>query len=503
MGLVIRQTVKGSIANYIGVAFGFINILFLMPLIFEEEELGLLRMLIDNHVALAGFAMMGITSSMYRYFPNFKSDPSPKMHGFHFWALLVPFVGFVVVSLILVTAKSYIVDFFSENAAAFLEYYLLLIPLAFSHIFFGVFETISAIEGRIVVPKLLKEVVIRLLTATVFLAYYAGWISFHQSIGVLVLSYFIPLFAIMVYVGRLRKLQLQVDWRFLKQNPDMVKDFVRYTSLITIGSISGLLLAKLDQIMISSQMGLDFSGIYVLAFHAAMVIEVPRRALIQMIQPKVSELMKDGQTIEVEKLYKRTSMLLYIPGLFLLLGLLINIDNLYLIMPNGENYVSGKDVLILIAIAKAIEMTTCMGQIVIMYSKFYYVLFLMTVGTSILGIYLNLWLIPSYGIFGAAIATFIALMIQQIIIIVSIYVKLKIHSFTLPMLWLTLLFVAILGLNSLLPPFSNHWVDALVRTLIMLSLFVFILFKLQINQEANRLILLIIKRIKSGNFKPS
>jgi O-antigen/teichoic acid export membrane protein len=255
--------------------------------------------------------------------------------------------------------------------------------------------------------------------------------------------------------------------------------------------------------MISSQMGLDFSGIYVLAFHAAMVIEVPRRALIQMIQPKVSELMKDGQTIEVEKLYKRTSMLLYIPGLFLLLGLLINIDNLDRILPNGENYVSGKDVLLLIAIAKAIEMTTCMGQIVIMYSKFYYVLFLMTVGTSILGIYLNLWLIPSYGIFGAAIATFIALMIQQIIIIVSIYVKLKIHSFTLPMLWLTLLFLAILGLNSLLPPFSNHWVDALVRTLIMLSLFVFILFKLQINQEANRLILLIIKRIKSGNFKPS
>lgn len=502
MGIVVRQTVKGSVANYIGVAFGFINILLIMPWVFNPEEFGLIRMLIDSHVALASFAMLGISSSMYRYYPYFKADPMGKLHGFHLWALAVPFVGFLLICLALIAGGKWIVHYFSDNASSFLEYYLLLIPLAFSNIFFAVFEGFAALNERIVVPRILKEVLLRVLVASVFLLYHFQLIDFAQGVGLLVLVYVIPLVIIAFYIKKLAPLQLKPDWKFIQNNPEMVRDFFRYTALITIGSISGMVLSKIDQLMLSSKMGLDFSGKYMLAFHAAMIIEVPRRALIQIIQPRVSAWMKDNDVISVETIYKRTAQLLYIPGWVLLIALYVNMENLYRIIPNGQEYSSGKQVLLFIAVAKTIEMITCMGQVVIMYSRFYYVLFLMTIGTSVVGVMLNLWLIPLYGIEGAAVATLITLMLQQLIMVVTIYYKLRIHSFTMPLLWLTVIGVGVLGCHHLLPYMGNKWLDAGIRTLVFPTAFLWIMYKLRLNQEANRLIMLIGNRIKDRNFKP-
>lgn len=502
MGIVIRQTVKGSIANYIGVAFGFINILFIMTWIFSEEEVGLIRMLIENHVALAGFAMMGITSSMYRYYPYFNDGNNPDhLNGFYFWSSLVPFIGFLAISLLLVGAKSWISGLFQENAGAFLEYYLLLIPMSFTYVFFGVFETAAAIEGRIVVPKILKEVVLRGLSTVVFFAYYLEWLTFHQCILALMGTYFIPLILIVAYFTKLRKVVLRPQMQFIKDRPKMVKDFIGYTALITVGSVSGMLLSKLDQIMLSSQKGLDLSGIYAIAFYVAMIIEIPRRALIQMIHPTISTYMKEGDTFKTEEMYKRVGTLLFIPGLFLLMGLLVNLDNIYAIMPNGERYISGISVIVLISIAKALEMTTITGQVIVMHSRFYYILFVMTVLTTLLGIYLNLWLIPGLGIMGAAIATFITIIAQQLIVVLSIWFKLKIHPFTISLLWLSLLFIGVLSGHFVLPGLGPPVIDLILRSFLFPFLFIWGVYKLKVNSETNQFIDNVIQRIKDRNFK--
>jgi O-antigen/teichoic acid export membrane protein len=503
MGLVIRQTFKASVANYIGVAFGFINILILMPLIFSKSEIGILRMLIDNHVALAGFALMGITSSLNRYFPKFKNDPTGKNHGMDFWAAVIPFIGFVLISLLLVAAKDWLVWYFQDNAAEFLEYYLLFIPLVFSQVFFSVFEAAAAIEGRIVVPKLLKEVVLRVTTAIAFLCYYFGWLNFTQSIFLLLFFYVIQVVFVLYYFKSLRKINLRPDFKFIKENPEIIKDFFGYTSLITLGSISGLVIAKLDFTMISSMMGLGHTGVYALAFHAAMIIEIPKRALTQILAPTISEHLNNGLIIETEDLNKRTAIIQYIPGLFLLLGLLINIENLYEIMPNGKDFIDGKYVIAIIASAKCFEMISGSGYQILLYSKFYYVSFIMTVTSAIFGIYLNLWLIPLFGINGAALATALVLIFQQLLINGSIFLNLKIHPLSWPILWLTLIFLFVLFLNYLLPVLPNVWLDIAVRSSIFPGLFVLIVYKLKLSEDANKLIRDVINRIKNLDFKIS
>ena len=502
MGLIARQTLKASLVNYVGVGIGFINVLFIMTFIFSEEELGIIKMLTENMVMLAGFSMLGITTSMFRYHPHFKNDPSGKMHGFDFWSIIVPFVGFIVLCIAVILSKGLIITYFDGKASEFLEYYLLLLPLTFTQIFFSVFEAAATIESRIVVPKFLKEVVLRVLTAVAFFGYYFGWLSFNQSVLLLVGFYFLLLFLIIAYFSKLRKFHFKPDFSFIKANPQIVKDFFGYTSLVTIGSISGVLLTKLDMLMISAEMGLSHTGVYAVAFYVATIIEIPRRALTQILSPKISENLKEGLIVDTESLFKRTSVLLYIAGLLLLMGLLVNLDNLFQIIPNGQNYISGKFVIAVIAISKCIEMLSGVGNIIVLYSRFYYIMFLMTVGTTVFGVYLNLWLIPIYGILGAAYATGITVLIQQLIVILAIYGKLKIHSFSGSMLWLTLFFSGVFGLHFLIPFMSNVWIDLTVRSIVFPGLFIALVYFSKLSLETNRVIENILKRIKSGNFKP-
>lgn len=495
MGQVARQTIRGSIANYLGVVIGFVNILILLPLIFSETEVGIIKMLTENMVMLAGFALMGVTTSMYRYYPHFKNDPKGKDHGFDFWALFIPFLGFLALCLLLILGRGWVVAYFNEKAAVFLSYYLLLLPLAFTQVFFSVFEVAVAIEGRIVVPKILKEIVLRVLTAIAFFSYYFQWLTFDESVLLLLVFYFLILFVLIAYFGSLRKLNLRPDLGFLKQNPAIVKDFFGYTAMVTIGSISGVLLTKLDFIMISGKIGVDATGVYAIAFHVATAIEIPQRALTQLLSPKVSELMKEGQHVEAEDLYKRTSVVLFLPALLLLLAVLSNLDNLYELMPNGSRYSAGKTVILIIAGAKCLEMMSGMGQFILLYSKYYSLMFIMTIGSLIVGIFMNLWLIPIYGITGAALATASTMFLQQLFVVSIIYLKFRFHSFTPALFKALFLFLGVFGLHFILPSAPTAWLDLFFRGAFLPGLLLTLLYALrispEINQQVDRLLQLI------------
>ena len=41
MGLIAKQTIKGSIYSYLGAFIGFVNVALLMPQIFTTDEIGL------------------------------------------------------------------------------------------------------------------------------------------------------------------------------------------------------------------------------------------------------------------------------------------------------------------------------------------------------------------------------------------------------------------------------------------------------------------------------
>ena len=99
MGIIARQSIKGTIVTYIGVAVGFLTTFFVLTRYLTAEEIGLARVLVDAATLLIGLAQLGTNSSIIRFYPYFK-DTEHKDNGFFFWTLVVPFVGFLIFPII-------------------------------------------------------------------------------------------------------------------------------------------------------------------------------------------------------------------------------------------------------------------------------------------------------------------------------------------------------------------------------------------------------------------
>ena len=98
MGIIARQSIKGTIVTYLGVAIGFITTFFVLTRFLSAEEIGLARVLVDAATLFIGLAQLGTSSSIIRFYPYFK-DKEQGDHGFFFWTLCVPFIGFLLLGM--------------------------------------------------------------------------------------------------------------------------------------------------------------------------------------------------------------------------------------------------------------------------------------------------------------------------------------------------------------------------------------------------------------------
>lgn len=129
MGVVIKQSIRGTIVNYAGIVIGFVTTFFVLTAYLTQKEVGLTRMMVDAAILFASFAQLGTSSSIIRFFPFFK-DEDQKHHGFFFWTLVIPIVGFFVFLLVEKLLHGIIVDTFSEKSELFVNYYRFVFPLS-------------------------------------------------------------------------------------------------------------------------------------------------------------------------------------------------------------------------------------------------------------------------------------------------------------------------------------------------------------------------------------
>ena len=68
MGIVQRQTIRGTAWSYLGALLGFINIILLSPKIFTAGEIGVVQLLLSFATIMAQFASLGFTNVINRLF---------------------------------------------------------------------------------------------------------------------------------------------------------------------------------------------------------------------------------------------------------------------------------------------------------------------------------------------------------------------------------------------------------------------------------------------------
>lgn len=485
MGVVIRQSIKATIVNYIGAFLGFISTMFIITRFLKPEEIGLTKVIYEVAFLFGSLAQLGTSASAMRFFPYFR-DSGKKNNGFFFYLLFMPVIGSVVFLSLYYLFREPITEFFAKNSALFVNYYSCVGLLIFFLAFWMIFETYSNLLMRIVIPRFIREIGVRLMLIIVYLLYAFHYLNLDGLVTGYISVYGIAMLLTLWYISRIGTLSLKHDFSFIGK-PLRTK-ILKYTLFLIAGALGGTIIVQLDIFMVSSQMGLSFTGIYTVAFYMAAVIEMPARSISSISSPIAAAALKDGDFYKANELYKKVSLHQLVAGSTLFLFIWINIDNIFAIIPNGEIYESGKWVVFFIALSKLITVTLNFGGTLISFSRYYYWGLYFTFFLMALTVYTNRLLIPVWGISGAALATFITCFIsyswQQWIVLK----KVKGNPYTLNMVKQILLLLFLFFCNALLPVWTtNPYLDAFYRTFIIGVLWLLLTYKLKISEEIGTL----------------
>lgn len=483
MGIIIRQGFKATIVNYIGVVLGAFNTMYLFPLILTSSEIGLVRLLSDIALLFSSVAQFGLSVNMVKFFPSFKDD-NKDHNGFFFITFLLPIIGFLITSLVVYFYKDQILTYYATNSPMIIDFFQYIFPMALGMMFMVYFETTASLVNRIAIPKFIREVLIRILVIGSLLAYYGKLIDFRTFVLFQVVIYLIAAVVNFIYARKLIHISLKPDFSLF--TPAFTKELSTYSIYTIIGSLSTIVVAKIDTIMIGSMEGLSSTGIYSISFFIALFIETPHRALISIAMPILSEALNDNNFDKVKEISRSTSANQFLIASFFYVNIVANINNLFAMMPHGNEYIAGKYVIILVGAAKLIEMISGLNSPIVGFKYFRFALFI-SIFVSVLMVITNLIFIPIFSITGAAIATLLTTFIIHTLLHVFLYWRFDFTPITRKIILNLILMLLLLFASSFIDRMFNKWADLFIRCSILSTLFLWISYKLALSPELNKL----------------
>ncbi|MBK7632179.1 MAG: oligosaccharide flippase family protein [Ignavibacteriales bacterium] len=493
MGIVIRQSIKTTVVSYLGFAIGYVNTLFLFPLVLSKEQIGLTRLLISVSFLFATFASLGSGNIPTKFFPYFK-DEKKQHNGILSFLLSIGLMGFILFVIIFILLKDVIFNIYSKNSPLLLEYFYYFIPFTLIVVLTTIFESYLIVQQKPIVPAFVREILMRLLIMVGLTAIYFGFFTFTSFASSIVIYYLLGLFVLILYIKREKILFLKPNFQILK-SPHF-KEMLVFAGFVIMGNASATIIVNIDSLMLSACSGLGSAGIYTIAFFIAAVIEIPKRSISQVVIPIVSQANKDGDIPKLKELYQKTSLNQLIVGGLIFLGIWCNIDNVFKLIPNGSVYAQGKWVVFFIGLSKLFDMATGVNQEIVGTSRYYKLDLVFYLFLVVIAVISNYIFIPLYGITGAAIASAISIFLFNAIRYSFLLYVFKIQPFSFNTLKVVSVFLVTLLTSYLILPFSNFIVDLIVRSLIVLVLFGGLVLLFKISEDVQNVINSIISRIK-------
>lgn len=491
MGIIQKQSIYGLIIAYVGVILGFMTTGYLMPEYLKEDEIGILRVIVSYATLLAQFAGLGFSIVALRMFPYFR-DAKTKHHGFMGLHMLISLIGFVLVmSLFKLYEYLFLADDFNESPLLN-DFFVYIYPLTIFVLLYNIADSYYKALFDAIKGAYYKDVIQRLIILIVLIIYIIANYDFQNLVQYYVLAFAIPPLMMFFSLYRHGELSLIPEFSFL--NPPLKKQITSVALFGMLTSFSGILVINIDVLMIERYLSLSDVGIYAITFFFGSLVKVPARPLTRISGIVISESFKKNEMIEIESIYKKSSINLTTISIWVFLGLIVNGENI--IHQIGENYRPGLYVIFFIGLSNVIELSTGVVNQIIFNSKHYKYSSHFILIFTILLIISNLILIPKYGILGAAIATLLANSVFMVSKVV--FVSLKLHLF--PYSWKTLLpflFAAIIYfLQTYIQPFDHYIVDLFIRSTIVSILFLIPVFVFNISDDINLWIKKMIRILK-------
>lgn len=498
MGIIARQSIKGTIVTYMGVAVGFLTTFFVLTRFLSAEEIGLARVLVDAATLFIGLAQLGTNTSIIRFYPYFK-DADTRDHGFFFYTLVVPLFGFLLFALVYWACHIPLGNWFGDKSPLFMDYYYLVLPLAFFMLYQTIFETNANVLMRIVVPRAVRELVVRIGMLALYLLYAFRILSMDGFVIGLCLNYAVAALINLAYLFAVGHISLRPDWTFLRNNPSLVRNYLLYTGFLFISAVASVLAPALSSFFITAKMGLDSTGIYAIATYIAVMVSIPYRSVTAIASPQLAHAIKEQDRQGASRLIHQVSNNLLLVGGLIFLAIWFNIDLIFHLLPNGSTYAVAKNVVLILGINQIVIATFSICLSALSYSRFYVFSLFLSFLLTAASVCLNNYLIPLYGMNGAAMSNLIAYAVYFALALLILrfvcHVSIANRQTALSIVLIVVLF-AINVLWQHFFPIANLWLSSVLRTVVLLGCGVSVAWLLRLSPELNRLVAIALQRKK-------
>lgn len=493
MGIIARQSIKGTIVTYLGVAIGFLTTFMVLTRFLTAEEIGLARVLIDAATLFVGLAQMGTNASIIRFFPYFREKRTDKSqqptgkagltlsspedglnsdHGFWLWAFLFPLLGFLLFALIFVACRVPLGQWFGEKSPLFVEYYYFVLPMAFFMLYQVIAETGSNVMMRIVVPRTVREVIVRIGLLACYLLYALHYLSMDGFVIALCANYGIAALINIVYLFAYGQISLRPDIAFLRANRPIVRNYILYTCFLIASALASVLAPTLSSFFITAQMGLNYTGVFAIATYIAVMVSIPYRSLAAIASPQLADAIKDERTTEITGLFRQVVNNTLLVGVIIFLTIWINIDLIFHLLPNGATYAVARNTVFILALSQLIMGTFSFVLCALNFSRYYIYSLLFSVILTGSSIVLNNYLIPLYGMNGAAMSNLLSYAIYFVLITITVMITMRSNPLSRNFYKIIILFVTLLAINYLWQrylPIANIWLSSVLRTIVLVG----------------------------------
>ncbi|MDC0560409.1 polysaccharide biosynthesis C-terminal domain-containing protein [Flavobacteriaceae bacterium] len=421
MGIVVRQSFLNLIS--IGIAFliGAVNTLYLYPTFLGSKLQGLIIALLAISNLLQPFISFGTQHAVIRYYSKYTKKTDKD--GLLTLSIIIPLVIVILFAPVFYAYYDEIRQFLFQNDQSLSQYAYVILFVAVSTSFFEVFYSWLRVKLKSVFGNFLKELYPRLLISFLLISYSYGVLDFENFVLFLIYGYYLRLLIIIIYSFYINKPRISLSFK------SDFKEVFKYCLLIFLSGAASSIILDIDKSMLSSILTVENVAYYSVAVFIAAVIEIPGRAMFQILSPVVADAINKNHFKKLEGLLKKSSTnLVLVASLFFLL-IILNLDDFYEML-NQDGYSIGIPIVVIVSFGKLYSMSIGCVNNIISNSKYYYYTFWFSLFSSVLAVVLNIYLITDYGIVGAAYATLIVIFIMNSLKLYLIKVKFNIHPYS-------------------------------------------------------------------------
>jgi O-antigen/teichoic acid export membrane protein len=401
MNMLTSQSTKNLASIMLGFGVGAVNTLVLYPYFFGADQQGLVVFLLSASNLLMPLIGFGVAQTIIKFHSSYDAS---HQQGFLSFSVLLP--------LVIALPLCFLAIFFHDSIAALLSvenpiisrYTWVIFSIAFATAYFEVFYSWARVHFKSVGGNMLKEIYPRISIFLLLSLYALELISLDQFFILLVGLYYLRLLLMMMIAFRIQppKLNLYIPTNF--------KEVLRYSFYLVLAASAGSLIIDIDKFMLPQYNAIEQTAFYAVGIFTATLIEVPGRALFQILNPLVAKAINTNDTGQVASLYKDSSInLLLLAGWFFLL---VNgsIEALFELIKD-EGYGNAIWVVLMISFAKLVYMSSGASNTMLINSKKYRVALIITILMALFVVFGNLVFIPIYGINGAALSTLLVVVV--------------------------------------------------------------------------------------------